>query len=108
MYEEVREHLGLERSRGRSKQTVLRVESCLFCLYSLIALWSACLPGDPLNRIVVTWPGKKSITFSDTIATVRREVGAIYINQTTVLGLAVDKLDHRQRQSLIDMLALAA
>ena len=108
MYEEMREHLGLERNRGRCKQTVLRVEPCLFGLYSLIALWFACLPGDPLNRIVVTWPGKRSITFSDAIAAVRREAWAIYINQTTILGPVVEKLDRRQRQSLIDVLALAA
>ena len=108
MYEEMREHLGLERNRGRCKQTVLRVEPCLFGLYSLIALWFACLPGDPLNRILVTWPGKQSITFSDAMTTVRREAWSIYINQTTILGPLVEKLRRRQRQSLIDMLALAA
>jgi hypothetical protein len=108
MYEEMREHLGLEKTRGRCKQTVLRVEPCLFGLYSLIAFWFACLPGDPLNRIVVTWPGKQSITFSDAIATVRREAWAIYINQTTILGGVVDKLTRRQQHSLWDILALAA
>ena len=107
MYEEMREHLGLERNRGRCKQTVLRVEPCLFCLYSLIALWFACLPGDPLNRIIVAWPAKTSITLSDAITTVRREAWAIYINQTTILGPAVDKQDCRQRRSLIDLFAPA-
>ena len=108
MYEEMREHLGLERNRGRRKQTVLRVEPCLFGLYSLITLWFACLPGDPLKLIVVTWPGKKSITFSDAISVVRREAWAIYINQTTVLGPVVDKLTPTQRRSLCEVLALAA
>jgi len=107
MYEEMREHLGLEKNRGRHKQTVLRVEPCLFGLYSLIALWFACLPGNPLNRIVVIWPGKRTITFSDAIAAIRREAWAIYINQTAILRPVVDKLNTRQRNSLINTFALA-
>ena len=107
MYEEMREHLGLEKNRGRCKQTVLRVEPCLFGLYSLIAFWFACLPGNPLNRIVVTWPGKRAITFSAAIATICRETWAIFINQTMVLRPVVDKLNTRQRNSLISMIALA-
>jgi hypothetical protein len=35
-FEEMREHLGLETTRGRCRNTVLRVEPCLFCLYALI------------------------------------------------------------------------
>ena len=107
MYEEMREHLGLEKNRGCCKQTVLRVEPCLFGLYSLIAFWFACLPGNPLNRIVVTWPGKRAITFFAAIATICRETWAIFINQTMVLRPVVDKLNTRQRNSLISMIALA-
>lgn len=93
----MREHLGLERNRGRCKQTVLQVEPCLIGLYSLIALWFSCLPGDQLNRIIVTWPEKQSIAFSDAIATVRREAWWIYINQTTILGPVVEKLPRQQK-----------
>jgi hypothetical protein len=106
-FEEMREHLGLERNRGRCKQTVLRVEPCLFGMYSLIALWFACLGGDPLNRIVVTWPGKTNVTFSDAMGSVRREAWSIYINQTTLLTRVVDKLTRRQKNSLCDILATA-
>ena len=77
MYEEMREHLGLEKTRGRTMQTVLRVEPCLFGLYSLITLWFASLPGNPLNRLLIRWPGKTFIPFSDAIATVRRKTWAI-------------------------------
>ncbi len=108
MYEEMREHLGLEKTRGRCTQTVLRVEPCLFGLYSLITLWFASLPGDPLSRLLIRWPGKTSITFSDAIAAVRRQTWAIYIDQTTVLTTTVEKLNRRQRQTLIDLLTLAA
>ncbi|WP_146394415.1 hypothetical protein [Planctomycetes bacterium CA13] len=107
MYEQRREHLGLETNRGRRKQTVLRVEPCLFGLYSLIALWFACLPGNPLNRIVVMWPGKRTITFSDAVATIRREAWGIYINPTMIFRPVVDKPNTRQRNSLINAFALA-
>ena len=106
--EESLDQRSLEKNRGRRKGTVLRVEPCLFGLYGLIALWFATLPGDPLKRIVVIWPGKKSITFSDAMATVRRDAWAIYINQTTLLRPVVDNLDRCQQQSLLDILALAA
>jgi hypothetical protein len=86
---------------------VLRVEPCLFGLYSLIALWFACLPGNPLNRIVVLLPGKRTITFSDAIATIRREAWDIYINQTIILRPVGDKLNTRQRNSLISTFVLA-
>lgn len=106
-FEEMREHLGLERNRGRCKQTVLRVEPCLFGLYSLVALWFACLGGDPLNRIVVTWPGKTNITFSDAMGGIRREAWSIYLNQTTLLSRVVDKLSRHEKSSLCHVLATA-
>ena len=43
-FEEMREHLGLETTRGRCRNTVLRVEPCLFGLYSLIVYWFVHLP----------------------------------------------------------------
>lgn len=43
-FEEMREHVGLETTRGRCRNTVLRVEPCLFCLYTLIVYWFDHLP----------------------------------------------------------------
>jgi len=107
-FEEMREHLGLEKTRGRCERTVLRAEPCLFGLYSLIALWFSALPTGTQQRIVVSWTGKASITFSDAIASVRRQVWTIYINQHPKLKPAVDKLSAREKTALIRTIALAA
>jgi hypothetical protein len=38
VFKKIREHLSLETTRGRCRNTVLHVEPCLFCLYTLILL----------------------------------------------------------------------
>src|SRR6185437_15235915 len=74
MFEEVREHLGLESTRGRCAQTILRAEPCLFGLYTLAALWFSELPESERRKPVVAWMGsaKQAPTFSDAITLVRR------------------------------------
>jgi hypothetical protein len=71
-FQEMRAHLGLETTRGRTENTVLRVAPCLFGLYSVVALLYAQLPATTHNRFAITWPGKNHATFSDGIAAVRR------------------------------------
>jgi hypothetical protein len=107
MYEELREHLGLETTRGRSQQTVLPVEPCLFGLYSLVALWFAWQKRERRPSLLVAWPGKHFITFSDALASVRCDAWGLYLNQTTWLRSVVHKLRPRQRNDLIQALALA-
>jgi hypothetical protein len=49
-FEEVREHVGLETTRGRRARTILRAEPCLFGLYTLVALWFSETPGEGASR----------------------------------------------------------
>ena len=67
----MREHLGLETTRGRCRNTVLRVEPCLFCLCSRIIYWFDHLPRRSRETIHINWAGK-SITSSDTLTQMSR------------------------------------
>jgi hypothetical protein len=71
-FQEMRAYLGLETTRGRCAQTVLRVAPCLFGLYSVVAVLYTQMPKRYQRRCLVTWPGKQNITFSDAITAVRR------------------------------------
>ncbi len=50
-FEEVREHVGLETTRGRCAHTILHAEPCLFGLDTLVALWFAELPETMLKNL---------------------------------------------------------
>jgi hypothetical protein len=70
-FQELRSYGGLETTRGRSKNTVLRAEPCLFGLYTVTAVLYASLPKKAQRR-AVDWKGKEAVTFSDAITAVRR------------------------------------
>jgi hypothetical protein len=71
-FQEMRAYLGLETTRGRCAQTVLRVAPCLFGLYSVVVVLYTQMPRRYRRLRAVDWPGKKEITFSDAITAVRR------------------------------------
>lgn len=71
-FEEVRSYLRVQTTRGRSRDTVLRMGPCLFGLYTVVAWLYAELPGRWTRVRVVDWPGKRDVTFSDAITAVRR------------------------------------
>jgi hypothetical protein len=74
-FQEMRAYLGLETTRGRSKNTVLRAAPCLFGLYSVVALLYAALPaGAAAGEVTVGYRGKGAVTFSDAISVVRRQL----------------------------------
>lgn len=103
-FEEMREHLGLETTRGRSRNTVLRVEPCLFLLYSLIAFWYAQLGK---TAIWYRWHGKTSITFTDAITAVRRSAWETCLFQQAPLGGHIEKLPREAKKLVLDALSLA-
>jgi hypothetical protein len=72
MFQEMRAYLGLETTRGRCAQTVLRVAPCLFGLYSVVAILYTQMPTRYARAGALYWPGKKDVTFSDAITAVRR------------------------------------
>lgn len=71
-FQEMRAHLGLETTRGRTENTVLRAAPSLFGLHSVIALLFAQLPATVQRSAAVRWRGKSDRTFSDAITIVRR------------------------------------
>jgi hypothetical protein len=74
-FRECREHLGIETQRQWSDGAVERTTPLLFCLYSLIILIGDGLykRGQIVNRSTA-WYQKTSITFSDLLVAVRKEI----------------------------------
>jgi hypothetical protein len=73
-FQEMRAYLGLETTRGRTKNTVLRAAPCLLGLYSVVALLYAALPAEATREVTVDYRGKAAVTFSDAISVVRRQL----------------------------------
>jgi hypothetical protein len=71
-FQEMRAYLGLETTRGRVRNTVLRAEPGLFALYALVAWLYAEAPARYRRDRLVEWPGRPEVTFSDAITAVRR------------------------------------
>ena len=107
MFAEVREHLGLESTRGWCARTVLRAEPCLFGLYTLVALWFADLPKSASGTPNLAWVArvKPASTFSDAIAMVRQQIWRHWVLQCPRHAAALRKLTPRERTSLIELVA---
>lgn len=108
-FEEVREHVGLESTRGRCANTILRAEPCLFGLYTLVALWFAELPEKERRDPVVAWTGsiKPTLTFSDAITLVRRQIWHIWVLESPRHAAAFHKLTPPQKHTLLELLTQA-
>jgi DDE superfamily endonuclease/Archaeal putative transposase ISC1217 len=106
-FEELRAHLGLETTRGWSKNTVLRAAPCLFGLYSAVAILFSALP-ESKRLGAVSWPGKDTVTFSDALATVRRWLWSEWVFPHADGGAAVEKLPQPLRDIIFSALAPAA
>jgi len=107
-FQEMRDYLGLETTRGRTENTVLRAGPCLFGLYSVIALLYAQLPARQAGGPAVLWPGKTDRTFSDAITTVRRRLWTDWVFATPQHHEAFSKLSRPIRAVLLYALAPAA
>jgi hypothetical protein len=106
-FEEMREHLGLETPRGRTQNTVLRVEPRLFLLYSLVVYWYTQIAPTAGTKIRYSWRGKESITFSDAMIAVRRSVWEHYLFQQPTLNGCFVKLHATAKKLVFDALTLA-
>lgn len=108
MFQEMRAHLGLETTRGRKENTVLRVAPCLFGLYSVVALLYAQLPAAHRSHFAITWPGKNHAAFSDAIVAVRRWLWVEWAFVTHGQNDAFTKLPSPLRKLLLYALTQAA
>lgn len=105
-FEEMREHLGLETTRGRCEKTVLRAEPSLFLLYSLIAYWYVQLPKSE-QVIHISWEGKQHVTYSDAITSVRRNAWQNYLFPQTDSDPTVEKLTKKKTTQILNAITLA-
>lgn len=107
-FQEMRAYLGLETTRGRTENTVLRTAPCLFGLFSVIALLYAQLPARRTDGAALLWPGKIDRTFSDAITAVRRWLWCEWAFATPGHHEAFSKLSRPIRAVLLYALAPAA
>jgi hypothetical protein len=106
--EEVRSSLGVETTRGRSRNTIRRAEPGWFVLDTVVAWRYAALPGPSTHVRVVAWPGKDDVTFSDALTTVRRGLWLEWVLAITGDRAAFQKLSRPLRLILLTGLAPAA
>ncbi len=107
-FQEMRACLGLETTRGRTKNTVLRVAPCLFGLYSVVALLYAQLPATNHARFAITWAGKKHAAYADALAAVRRWLWVEWAFVTHGQNDTFTKLPGPLRKLLLHALTQAA
>jgi hypothetical protein len=107
-FQELRSYLGLEATRGRCQNTVLRAAPCLFGLYTVVALLYASLPAKYAGVRVVDWPGKADVTFSDAITAVRRWLWQEWVFAIPGHSEAFQKLPRSCRSLLLSGLAPAS
>jgi hypothetical protein len=106
-FQEARAHLGLETTRGWSRQTVLRAGPCLLGLYSVVALLFVALPQKERHGSV-QWPGKAVVTFSDALTAVRRWLWSSWVFPQAAGTTAIQQLPEPLRALLFSALAPAA
>jgi DDE superfamily endonuclease len=106
-FQEARSYLGLETTRGRVRNTVLRAEPCLLALYTLVVWLYAELPVSYRRVRVVDWLGKSDVTFSDAITAVRRYLWVEGVISLSGHREAFEKLGGPLRQIVLQGLAPA-
>jgi hypothetical protein len=80
-FEEVRAHLGVETQRQWSDKAILRTTPALLGLFSIVTLWAHDLSRSRMLKArTAAWYPKATLTFSDAIAAVRREIWAHQIS----------------------------
>jgi hypothetical protein len=99
-FQEMREHFGLETTRGWSKGTVLRMAPCLFLLYSLVVVFYDTMPHSSPHLRERAWIGKSAVTLSDMIISVRRHLWLEWVFAQVPGGPAVQKLPRPIRKLL--------
>jgi hypothetical protein len=108
-FEETREHVGLETTRGRCAKTILRAEPCLFGLYTLVALWFSELPAKERQEPAVAWIGskKEALTFSDAMTLVRRHIWRWWVLESPRHVAAFQKLTAKEKRTLLELVTQA-
>jgi hypothetical protein len=107
-FQECREYLKLESTKGYCQATVLRLTPCLFGLYTAIVLLYLQLPKSLRTLRVVCWKGKTTVTFSDMMTCVRRAICEQWLFHTPDDRQAFSKLSRSLQEMIFYALAPAA
>ena len=107
-FQEMREYVGLETTKGWCENTVLRAAPCLFGLYTVVALSYAGLAEGERAEGRVEWDGKATVTFSDAMTAVRRRVWKGWVFANLGPDSPVSKLPPELQDLLLSGLAPAA
>lgn len=107
-FQECREYLHRESTKGYCQHTVLRLPPCLVGLYTLVVLLYLQLPVAYRGPGAVVWQGKATVTFSDMLTCVRRAVWQQWFFHTHRYGKGFTKLSRALQATILDALAPAA
>jgi hypothetical protein len=107
-FQESREYLKLESTKGYCQATVLRLTPCLFGLYTVIVLLYLQLPKTSRTLRAVFWKGKTTVTFSDMMTCVRRGICEQWFFHTPEDRKAFSKLSRALQETILYALAPAA
>ena len=99
-FQELRAHLGLETTRGWHRNTVLRMAPSLFVLYTIVVTFYDTMPQSSPHLRERNWLGKKYITFSDMILSVRQHLWMNWVFEQVPDGAVVRKLSRPMRKLL--------
>ncbi len=108
-FAEARRHLGVETQRQWSDRAIARTTPALLGLYSLVALWA-----DDLHRRsallprAAAWYAKRTATFSDAMAAVRRALWADAALRTSAADRDPVKVPRAVLDRLTDLACYAA
>ncbi|HEY6432202.1 MAG TPA: hypothetical protein VIZ17_09475 [Acetobacteraceae bacterium] len=108
-FAEVRRHLGVETQRQWADPAIARTTPALLGLFSLVTLWAHELYATQAAAPrIASWYPKPLPTFSDALATVRRELWTGRGLQTSSHIQDIDKLSPAAVNSLISVACYAA
>lgn len=107
-FQECREYLNLESTKGYGQQTVLRFTPCLFGLYTMIVLLYRQLPRPSRTLGAIFWRGKVTVTCSDMITCVRRALWEQWVFHTPAASPEFSKLSQSLQETILSALAPAA
>jgi hypothetical protein len=107
-FQECREYLKLESTKGYSQQTVLRFTPCLFGLYTLVALLYLQLLHPSSTLRAIFWSGTSTVTFSDMFTCVRRALWEPWCFHTLADPQEFSKLSPSLQNIILYALAPAA
>jgi hypothetical protein len=107
-FQECREYLKLESTKGYGKHTVLRFTPCLFGLYTMVVLLYLQLPSSSRTLRAIFWRGKSTVTFSDMLTCVRRALWEQWYFHTQADSQGFLKLSPSFQETILYALAPAA